>query len=88
MAAEGSATGLSRPGIDKESWWFGFELVETPYSFEEHYGSILGHKKGNENRVCSFTIAHLDDRTCSSAVPQVKAPRYRDHKQPPAYAPT
>ena len=47
---------------DKESWWFGFELVETPYSFEEHYGSILGHKKGDENKVCSFTIAHLDHK--------------------------
>ena len=47
---------------DKESWWFGFELVETPYSFEEHYGSILGHRKGRENRVCSFTIAHLDHK--------------------------
>jgi alpha 1,3-mannosyltransferase len=47
---------------DKESWWFGFELVGTPYSFEEHYGSMLGHQRNNENRVCSFTIAHLDHR--------------------------
>lgn len=47
---------------DKESWWFGFELVETPYSFEEHYGSILGHRQNDENKVCSFTIAHLDHK--------------------------
>jgi alpha 1,3-mannosyltransferase len=52
---------------DKESWWFGFELVETPYSFEKHYGSILGHRKNDENRVCSFTIAHLDHRRNFSA---------------------
>lgn len=51
---------------DKESWWFGFELVGTPYSFEEHYGSIVG-STFTENlthpdlsEVCSFVIAHLD----------------------------
>ncbi|KAI1613744.1 mannosyltransferase putative-domain-containing protein [Exophiala viscosa] len=52
---------------DKESWWFGFELTETPYSMEPHYAAIVGHVKLNqqgheEKRVCSFTIAHVDHR--------------------------
>lgn len=53
---------------DKESWWFGFELTETPYSMEQHYASITGHVQINKdgvptNRVCSFTIAHVDHRS-------------------------
>ncbi|KIX04358.1 uncharacterized protein Z518_05226 [Rhinocladiella mackenziei CBS 650.93] len=53
---------------DKESWWFGFELTGTPYSMEQHYAAIAGHVKINkngspENRVCSFTIAHVDHKT-------------------------
>ena len=49
---------------DKESWWFGLELSGVPYSFEEHYGAVLGQteKFGGEDRVCSFSIAHVDDR--------------------------
>lgn len=27
---------------DKESWWFGFELSNVPYSFAEHYGGMIG----------------------------------------------
>ncbi|KAK5219680.1 hypothetical protein LTR72_008064 [Exophiala xenobiotica] len=54
---------------DKESWWFGFELTGTPYSMEQHYAAITGHVKldssngVSENRVCSFTIAHVDHRS-------------------------
>lgn len=53
---------------DKESWWFGFELTGTPYLMEQHYASITGHvrldKNGvQENRICSFTIAHVDHRS-------------------------
>lgn len=53
---------------DKESWWFGFELSETPYSMEAHYAAITGHVKMGqdgtaEDRVCSFTIAHVDHKT-------------------------
>lgn len=53
---------------DKESWWFGFELTGTPYSMEQHYAAITGHVKlddngDQENRVCSFTIAHVDHRS-------------------------
>ncbi|KAK4944442.1 hypothetical protein LTR10_016116 [Elasticomyces elasticus] len=52
---------------DKESWWFGFELTGTPYSMEPHYAAITGHVQPNsqgkeENRVCSFTIAHVDHK--------------------------
>lgn len=52
---------------DKESWWFGFELTETPYSMEPHYAAITGHVKigqdgTHEDRVCSFTIAHVDHK--------------------------
>ncbi|KAI4196788.1 MAG: hypothetical protein LQ350_006358 [Teloschistes chrysophthalmus] len=50
---------------DKESWWFGLELVGAEYTFEEHYGSIIGtsitNNKGGKDRVCGFTIAHLDE---------------------------
>lgn len=53
---------------DKESWWFGFELTGTRYSMEQHYASIAGHVRIGEDglpedRVCSFTIAHVDHKT-------------------------
>lgn len=47
---------------DKESWWFGLELVGAEYSFEDHYGSMIGDLKEDQSKVCSFTIAHVDDR--------------------------
>jgi alpha 1,3-mannosyltransferase len=51
---------------DKESWWFGFELSEVPFVFENHYGAIAGYLKVSETekteRVCSFTIAHTDEK--------------------------
>ena len=47
---------------EKESWWFGLELSGATYSFENHYGSMLGQKNAaNGNKVCSFTIAHVDE---------------------------
>ena len=46
---------------DKETWWFGLELSGAPYAFEDHYGAIVGHVKGDkEQKVCGFTIAHVD----------------------------
>ncbi|KAL9084160.1 MAG: hypothetical protein Q9165_008208 [Trypethelium subeluteriae] len=47
---------------DKESWWFGMELVGTPYAMEQHYGSILGKVDRSESidKVCAFSIAHAD----------------------------
>ncbi|MCJ1407019.1 hypothetical protein MMC19_001089 [Ptychographa xylographoides] len=47
---------------DKESWWFGLELSGANYTFEDHYGSIVGDERtvGTSKKVCSFTIAHLD----------------------------
>ena len=47
---------------DKESWWLGFELAATPYTMEEHYGAIVGHKR-DSTRVCGFTIAHVDQNS-------------------------
>ena len=48
---------------DKESWWFGLELSGVPYTMEGHYGSILGEiDTGKSNTVCSFTIAHVDEK--------------------------
>jgi alpha 1,3-mannosyltransferase len=51
---------------DKESWWFGFELSDVPFTFENHYGAIAGYLKVNEvdktESVCSFTIAHTDEK--------------------------
>lgn len=56
---------------DKETWWFGLELSNAPYSFEDHYGAIVGHEMrsssddqneggdGTTTKVCSFTIAHV-----------------------------
>ncbi|KAI1990480.1 hypothetical protein LOZ53_001689 [Ophidiomyces ophidiicola] len=48
---------------DKESWWFAFELCNTPYIFEPHYAAILGEIRDTDNiaRVCSFNIAHTDE---------------------------
>lgn len=47
---------------DKESWWFGMELSGAEYTFEEHYGGIVGDIKvqDGKTKVCSFTIAHTD----------------------------
>ncbi|RFU74451.1 glycosyltransferase family 71 [Trichoderma arundinaceum] len=50
---------------DKETWWLGLELAGSKYQFEAHYGSILGwekEKKPEENAVCSFVIAHVDQK--------------------------
>lgn len=51
---------------DKESWWFGFELSGSGYSFERHYATMVGWLRdkagGSMQRICSFVIGHLDDR--------------------------
>lgn len=48
---------------DKESWWFGLALSGVPYTMEGHYGSILGKVDPEKpNSVCSFTIAHVDEK--------------------------
>lgn len=48
---------------DKESWWFGMELSGAEYTFESHYGAVLGHTQfmDNTTKVCGFTIAHADE---------------------------
>ena len=47
---------------DKESWWFGMELSGAKYSFEDHYGAVLGARlDDDQSRVCGFTIAHVDE---------------------------
>ncbi|EXL73803.1 hypothetical protein FOPG_10999 [Fusarium oxysporum f. sp. conglutinans race 2 54008] len=50
---------------DKESWWLGLELGGSSYEFESHYGSMIGWgegKGGNVTKVCSFVIAHTDEK--------------------------
>ncbi|KAF5556120.1 MNT3-alpha-1 3-mannosyltransferase responsible for adding the terminal mannose [Fusarium phyllophilum] len=50
---------------DKESWWLGLELGGSSYEFESHYGSMIGwgESKGrNVTKVCSFVIAHTDEK--------------------------
>ncbi|KAI4226281.1 MAG: hypothetical protein L6R40_008296 [Gallowayella cf. fulva] len=49
---------------DKESWWFGLELSGAQYTFEAHYGGMLGSMNTDDNKTCSFTIAHFDERDC------------------------
>lgn len=46
---------------DKETWWFGLELSGAPYTFEDHYGAVVGHEKMVDDtaKVCGFTIAHV-----------------------------
>jgi len=48
---------------DKESWWFGMELSGAEYTFEKHYGGIIGEIKvqDGKTKVCSFSIAHTDE---------------------------
>lgn len=46
---------------DKESWWFGLELAGAEYTFEDHYGGMLGDLNAEKTKVCSFTIAHFDE---------------------------
>ncbi|KAB8237935.1 putative alpha-1,3-mannosyltransferase [Aspergillus alliaceus] len=48
---------------DKETWWFGLELVGASYEFSGHYGGIVGWEDVDEKgkpKVCSFVIAHVD----------------------------
>lgn len=47
---------------DKESW-FGLELSRVPFTFENHYGRIVGSKSEVQGvrKVCGFTIAHTDE---------------------------
>ena len=47
---------------EKESWWFGFELVATPYTMEHHYAAIVGRETigDSKTKVCGFTIAHVN----------------------------
>lgn len=47
---------------DKESWWFGLELTGAEYTFENHYGGMLGDLNSMKDKVCSFTIAHFDEK--------------------------
>ncbi|KAH7468116.1 hypothetical protein FOMA001_g15350 [Fusarium oxysporum f. sp. matthiolae] len=50
---------------DKESWWLGLELGGSSYEFESHYGSMIGwgeSKGANVTMVCSFVIAHTDEK--------------------------
>ncbi|KAI3398709.1 hypothetical protein diail_8748 [Diaporthe ilicicola] len=35
---------------DKEAWWFGFALANTSYSFERHYGGIVGWGRNSGQR--------------------------------------
>lgn len=48
---------------DKESWWFGFEALGTPYAMDEKYAIALGSpcpQHAGEVRVCTTNIGHLD----------------------------
>ncbi|KAF9880094.1 hypothetical protein CkaCkLH20_02048 [Colletotrichum karsti] len=51
---------------DKETWWFGFELSGATYSFEKHYGAMVGWLRDTMEdsvvRICSFVIGHVDVR--------------------------
>lgn len=50
---------------DKKSWWLGFELSGSSYSFEKHYGTMVGwplDKMESIERICSFVIGHLEKR--------------------------
>ncbi|KAI4172893.1 MAG: hypothetical protein LQ343_003301 [Gyalolechia ehrenbergii] len=47
---------------DKESWWFGLELSGANYTFEDHYGGMLGNLAVDKKKTCSFTIAHFDEQ--------------------------
>ncbi|KAL8767251.1 MAG: hypothetical protein Q9209_006177 [Squamulea sp. 1 TL-2023] len=47
---------------DKESWWFGLELSGAQYTFEDHYGGMLGFMNADNKKTCSFTIAHFDEQ--------------------------
>ncbi|KAM3578330.1 hypothetical protein VKS41_009231 [Umbelopsis sp. WA50703] len=45
---------------DKETFWVGFEMVQTPYAFIKSYGAVLGGlgHKGDASRVCGNQL-HL-----------------------------
>lgn len=51
---------------DKESWWLGFELSGSSYSFEKHYGTMVGWPRETTEesmeRICSLVVGHLDER--------------------------
>ncbi|ANB13098.1 Mnt2p [Sugiyamaella lignohabitans] len=52
---------------DKETWWFGFELSNSSYSFDKSFGIAIGEltekNKDDEkdvDKVCGFALAHTD----------------------------
>ncbi|CAM1504563.1 Fc.00g021540.m01.CDS01 [Cosmosporella sp. VM-42] len=60
---------------DKETWWIGFEATGSQYAFSKHYGGMIGWPKKDDSeteeqdklkedevRVCSFVIAHVDEK--------------------------
>ncbi|KAL8710444.1 MAG: hypothetical protein Q9225_007285 [Loekoesia sp. 1 TL-2023] len=47
---------------DKESWWSGHELSGAEYTFDDHYGGMLGDLYADKGKVCSFTIAYFDEQ--------------------------
>ncbi|ORX43551.1 hypothetical protein DM01DRAFT_1368946 [Hesseltinella vesiculosa] len=46
---------------DKETFWVGFEMMQTPYAFVKSHAAVLGAlgDGGDENKVCGV-IMHLD----------------------------
>ncbi|KAI8879398.1 glycosyltransferase family 71 protein [Backusella circina FSU 941] len=46
---------------DKETFWVGFEMVQTPYTFVRSYGAVIGGlgDAGNKDTVCGNQL-HLD----------------------------
>ncbi|KAI8330611.1 mannosyltransferase putative-domain-containing protein [Chlamydoabsidia padenii] len=46
---------------DKETFWIGYEMVQTPYAFVKSYGGVLGGlgDGGDPSRVCG-NILHFD----------------------------
>ncbi|KAF9437653.1 hypothetical protein BGZ76_011767 [Entomortierella beljakovae] len=45
---------------DKETFWFGFEMIQEPYAFVRNYGGVIGElREDNDKSVCGAQL-HLD----------------------------
>ncbi|KAF9114829.1 hypothetical protein BGX27_009666 [Mortierella sp. AM989] len=47
---------------DKETFWFGFEMVQEPYAFVRNYGGVVGELGENDDTSVCGAQLHLDHR--------------------------
>ncbi|KAF9345264.1 hypothetical protein BGX26_003348 [Mortierella sp. AD094] len=47
---------------DKETFWFGFEMIQEPYAFVRNYGGVVGELREDDDSSVCGALLHLDHR--------------------------